>query len=173
MARASTRRGLKTTVHVLTGDYPLKEGYPDEYPEAMKLDVQPVVALSRVLEQNIVGLVIQRRAAGREEDVNTVIPVGKRDPIPLMQLASTTGEGYILEPRTGDVAEQDIGHHVAASRLDRPEIYIKTAVIVDVAEVRAHNHQNPVESGFQGRVAEVGGLFVAVKVGPLAGGQLT
>ena len=37
MARASTRRGLKTTVHVLTGDYPLKEGYPDEYPKAMKI----------------------------------------------------------------------------------------------------------------------------------------
>ena len=26
MARASTKQGLKTTVHVLTGDYPLKEG---------------------------------------------------------------------------------------------------------------------------------------------------
>ena len=37
MARASTRRGLKTTVHVLTGDYPLKEGYPDEYPKTMKI----------------------------------------------------------------------------------------------------------------------------------------
>ena len=39
MARASTRRGLKTTVHVLTGDYPLKEGYPDEYPQG---DENPV-----------------------------------------------------------------------------------------------------------------------------------
>jgi len=37
MARASTKQGLKTTVHVLTGDYPLKEGYPDEYPETMKI----------------------------------------------------------------------------------------------------------------------------------------
>ena len=27
MARASTKQGLKTAVHVLTGDYPLKEGY--------------------------------------------------------------------------------------------------------------------------------------------------
>src|SRR5271157_5196678 len=34
MARASTKQGLKTTVHVLTGDYPLKEGYPDEYPRS-------------------------------------------------------------------------------------------------------------------------------------------
>jgi Rhodopirellula transposase DDE domain len=37
MARASTKQGLKTTVHVLTGDYPLKEGYPDGYPETMKI----------------------------------------------------------------------------------------------------------------------------------------
>jgi hypothetical protein len=37
MARASTKQGLRTTVHVLTGDYPLKEGYPDEYLETMKI----------------------------------------------------------------------------------------------------------------------------------------
>ena len=37
MARASTKQGLKTTVHVLAGDYPLKEGYPDDYPETMKI----------------------------------------------------------------------------------------------------------------------------------------
>ena len=37
MARASTKQGLKTTVQVLPGDYPLKEGYPDNYTEAMKI----------------------------------------------------------------------------------------------------------------------------------------
>jgi hypothetical protein len=37
MAKASTRKGLKTTVHVLTGDYPLKEGYPEAYPKTMKI----------------------------------------------------------------------------------------------------------------------------------------
>ena len=37
MARASTKQGLKTTVHVLTGDYPLQEGYPEEYPKTMKI----------------------------------------------------------------------------------------------------------------------------------------
>ena len=37
MARASTIQGLKTTVPVLTGDYPLKEGYPDEYTKTMKI----------------------------------------------------------------------------------------------------------------------------------------
>jgi hypothetical protein len=37
MARASTKQGLRTTVHILTGDYPLKEGYPDEYSETMKI----------------------------------------------------------------------------------------------------------------------------------------
>jgi Rhodopirellula transposase DDE domain len=37
MARASTKQGLKTTVDVLTGDYPLKEGYPDEYPKMMRI----------------------------------------------------------------------------------------------------------------------------------------
>lgn len=37
MARASTKQGLKTTVHVLAGDYPLKEGYPEEYLKTMKI----------------------------------------------------------------------------------------------------------------------------------------
>jgi hypothetical protein len=37
MARASTKQGLKTTVHVLAGDYPLKEGYPEEYLKMMKI----------------------------------------------------------------------------------------------------------------------------------------
>lgn len=37
MARTTTKQGLKTTVQVLPGDYPLKEGYPDDYPETMKI----------------------------------------------------------------------------------------------------------------------------------------
>jgi hypothetical protein len=37
MARASTRQGLKTTVDVLAGDYPLGESYPEEYPATMKI----------------------------------------------------------------------------------------------------------------------------------------
>jgi hypothetical protein len=37
MAKASTKQGLKTTVHVLPGDYPLKEGYPEDYPKIMKI----------------------------------------------------------------------------------------------------------------------------------------
>lgn len=37
MRKAHTKTGLKTTVHVLTGDYPLKEGYPDVYRETMKI----------------------------------------------------------------------------------------------------------------------------------------
>jgi hypothetical protein len=121
-----------------------------------------------------VGLVARRHAARREEEANVaiMIPVGKRDTMPLLQVASTAGEGYVLEPRTGDVAEQDIGHHVKASRLARPQIYIKIAVIVDVAEVRAHDYQNLIQPGFPGRVAEAGGLFILVKAGPLAVGQL-
>lgn len=37
MARASTRQGLRTTVSVLPGDYPTKEGYPDEYRQKMAI----------------------------------------------------------------------------------------------------------------------------------------
>jgi hypothetical protein len=37
MARTSTRQGLKTTVHVLAGDYPLKESYPDDYKDTMRI----------------------------------------------------------------------------------------------------------------------------------------
>ena len=37
MARTSTKKGLKTTVHVLAGDYPTGEGYPESYREAMQI----------------------------------------------------------------------------------------------------------------------------------------
>ena len=37
MRKTSTKKGLKTTVHVLSGDDPLKEGYPEEYRETMKI----------------------------------------------------------------------------------------------------------------------------------------
>ncbi len=37
MGKTSTKTGLKTTVHVLDGEYPLKEGYPEGYPETMKI----------------------------------------------------------------------------------------------------------------------------------------
>jgi hypothetical protein len=37
MSRTSTKKGLTTTVHVLAGDYPLKEGYPEDYRENMKI----------------------------------------------------------------------------------------------------------------------------------------
>ena len=37
MARTSTKAGLKTVVNVLAGDYPLKEGYPDEYRSSMTI----------------------------------------------------------------------------------------------------------------------------------------
>ena len=37
MSRTATKKGLQTTVHVLPGEYPLKEGYPEEYREQMKI----------------------------------------------------------------------------------------------------------------------------------------
>ena len=37
MSRTATKKGLQTTVHVLSGEYPLKEGYPEEYREQMKI----------------------------------------------------------------------------------------------------------------------------------------
>ena len=37
MRKTHTKTGLKTTVHVLAGEYPLKEGYADDYRETMKI----------------------------------------------------------------------------------------------------------------------------------------
>ena len=37
MEKTSTKQGLKTTVHVLDGDYPLEEGYPEDYRETMRI----------------------------------------------------------------------------------------------------------------------------------------
>jgi DDE family transposase len=37
MAKASTKQGLKTTVQVLHGDYPLNKGCPEAYPKSMRI----------------------------------------------------------------------------------------------------------------------------------------
>jgi Rhodopirellula transposase DDE domain len=43
MAKASTKQGLKTTVQVLRGDYPLKEGYPEDYLKLMRIRFDEVL----------------------------------------------------------------------------------------------------------------------------------
>ncbi len=37
MQKTATKTGLRTTVHVMPGDYPAKEGYPEEYRDTMKI----------------------------------------------------------------------------------------------------------------------------------------
>ena len=37
MQKTATKKGLRTTVHVMPGEYPVKEGYPEEYRDTMKI----------------------------------------------------------------------------------------------------------------------------------------
>ena len=69
-------------------------------PGADQLDVQPVVAVARVLEQDVVGLVARRCAAGLEKhvDVAVAVPVGERDSVPLLEVAGAGRGGHVLEP---------------------------------------------------------------------------
>ena len=69
-------------------------------------DRQPVVAVPRVLEQDIMGPVAGRGAAGFEEQVEVAVavPVGERDAVPLLEMAGARRRRHVLEPPAAVVA---------------------------------------------------------------------
>ena len=71
-----------------------------------------------------------------------------------------------------DVLEHDVGHQVGVGRLAGAQVNVEEAVVVDVAEIGAHDQQDPVEAGLLGHVAETGRALVVVEPGPLAAGRL-
>ena len=141
-------------------------------PGAHQLDRQPVVAVSRVLEQDVVGPVARGRAAGLEEDVGVAVavPVGEGHAMPLLEVAGPRRGGDVLEPPAAVVSEQHVGHQVRVRRPAGPEVDVQESVIVQVAEVRAHRQDDPVQPELGRHVAErFGRADVAIQTRPLAG----
>ncbi len=70
--------------------------------------------------------------------VAVIIDISEGDSVTLLKMSETTGEGDIVESATEVVAEHDVGHHGLVPRLAGAEIDVQPAVVVEVAEVRAH-----------------------------------
>ena len=83
-------------------------------PGPHQLDRQPMVAVSRVLEQDVVGPVARGGPAGLDEDVGVAVtvPVGEGDAMPLLEVAGARRRGDVLEPSAAVVPEEHVRHQV-------------------------------------------------------------
>ena len=78
----------------------------------------------------------------------------KATPCPFWRWPGPGRRGDVLEPPAADVAEQHVGHQVGVRRPAGPQVDVEEAVVVDVAEVRAHRQDDPVEPDLGRHVAE-------------------
>ena len=131
-------------------------------PRADQAQRQPAIAVARVLEEDVVRLVAGHGAAGLEEQVQVAVavPVGERDAVPLLKMPRARGDRHVLEPAAADIVHQDVGHQVGIGRAAGAQVEIEEAVVVDVAEIRAHRQPDPVEAGLPRDVGESASLVV-------------
>src|SRR5262249_47177903 len=135
---------------------------------------EPVVAVTGILEQNIVGAVARSRSAGLEKDIEVAvaIPVGECHAVPLLKVSGSRGQRHILEPETTDVLKQDVRYHVTIFGPACSQVHVEVAVVVEIAEVRSHANENAVETGLGRDVSEPVGPLVTIQARPLAVGRL-
>src|SRR5262249_51630501 len=131
------------------------EGRPVR-PGPHELDSQPMVAVPRVLKQNIMSPVAWGRATGLQEDGGCAIraPAGEGPAMAFLEVPGPRRRGAVFEPPAAVVPEQQVRHQIRVRRPAGPEINIEESVVVQVAEVRAHRQDDPVQTELGGHVAE-------------------
>src|SRR5688572_3556645 len=134
--------------------------------DADELDRDPVIAVAGVFEQAQRVRVARRGAADLEHDllVAILIEVGKRDAVPLVQLAGPRRRRHVDKRPAALVAQQQTRHQRGVRRVSSSEIDIEKPVIVDVAEVGAHHHQDLVQPGLAGDVLKTAVAKIAIQL---------
>ncbi len=119
-----------------------------------------------VLEQGVVAAVAGVAATEDDEEVKVavVVPVGKRDAVPLLEVAGPGRLGHVLEP-AAHVGVHQVRHQAREAHPARPEMEIQVAVVVDIAGVDRHDRHRPGEPGLAAHFAESAGTEVVVEVG--------
>ena len=136
-----------------------------------ELDGKPVIPLAGILEENVVVTVAGGGAAHVNEDIDiaVAVPIAAGHAVSLLQVAGARGRGDVAEALAGHIPEQAIGDKGLQGGVSGAQVKVQVAVIVEVAEVRAHGGKVQVEPGLAGHVLEPPALQVAIKpIGPAA-----
>ena len=134
--------------------------------DADQLDVDPVVAVARVLEQPERMGIAGGRPAHVEDDVvvAVVVHIGERDAVALVELAGSGGAGHIHERLAVAIAQQHARSQRPVGGIARPKIDVQKAIVVDVAEVGPHRHVDLVQPGLTRHVQETAVAAVLVQL---------
>jgi len=131
--------------------------------------LDPMVPVARVLQQHVRVLVA---VVGTPEVfvhvlVAVVVEIREGHRVPLLQRAEPAAGRDILEAPPAVVPEHPVGDERVEIGIAGAEVEIQPAVVVEVAEVRAHGVQHPVQPDDLRHVFEGAVAPVAVEPGPL------
>src|ERR1700683_5001326 len=118
--------------------------------DALQLTADPaVIVLTGVDIERIVKGITRIGAAGLDKDilVAVVVDIGESHTMAFLQVADTGGLGNVGEVTAFDVVEHPVGDERGEVGVAGAEIHIQPAVVVDIAEIRAHRVYGPVEAG--------------------------
>ncbi len=135
-------------------------------PGADEPDLQPVAPVPGVLEQGVVAPVAGVAAAEDDEEVEVavVVPVGERDAVSLLEVAGAGRLGHVLESAPSTFLIHQVRDQARQAHPARPEVDVEIAVVVDVAEVGAHDRHRPGEADLPAHLAEAVRAEVVVEV---------
>ena len=116
----------------------------------------PIVVAAGISEQAKCVTVSGNRPANflKKVFMAVVAHVRKCHPITLVELACSRRCSDVGEKLSILVVQQNIGNQRSVSGIPGPEINVEKAVVLNVAKVRAHGHENAIQMRFLGDVAE-------------------
>src|SRR5580704_4624105 len=133
----------------------------------VEVKTDPVVTVAGIFEETKGVAVADHGPADFREQifVSVIVNVGKGDAVSFMELAGARGRRHVREELTFFVVQQDVGQHGSIAGIAGAEINIEITVVVDVAEVRAHGHEDAIETDFRGDIAKraVAKIFVELE----------
>ena len=139
----------------------------------LKLNGDPVVAVSRVPEHCIPVGVSRDSTASVEKNVlvTVTVEVAESDPMAFLQVSGSRGRGHVRECLARFVAKEKIRHQGPVGGRAGAHVKIQVTVVVEVAEITAHGKNVPRHSQHAGNILKTALSHVAVtlKVSPFNG----
>src|SRR5262245_6077815 len=114
---------------------------------ADETQLDPAVPVAGIAVEGAPELVGGKGAADHREHVlvPVIVDVAERDRVALLQVPEAPGGRDVLKVATARVAEHLVRHDICDRRGTGAEKEVEPAVVVEVAEVRTHREQQPVE----------------------------